>query len=198
MANPEDLKAAIYTSPLIAPLIARWHDLGLPDGWLAAGALAQTVWNARFALPADHGITDIDIIYFDADDLSETIEAAHAARIRAAFADLPVRLDIKNEARVHLWYEAKFGYAIPPYRSIEDAVATFPTTATAIALRPDTAGFDLCAPYGIDDLMNTIVRPNKKQITRDIYAAKVARWTTFWPQLRIIDWYDRPSEPDGA
>ncbi|KQV44245.1 MULTISPECIES: nucleotidyltransferase family protein [unclassified Rhizobium] len=188
MADPDDLKAVILASPLIAPLLARWSDLQLPDGWLAAGALAQTVWNARFALPANHGITDIDIVYLDIDDLSETAESAHAARIRAAFNDLPVHLDIKNEARVHLWYEAKFGYAIAPYRSIEDAVSTFPTTATAIALRPRPNGFDLCAPYGIDDLMNATVRPNKKQITSDVYATKIARWTALWPQLRIIDW----------
>lgn len=188
MADPEDLKAAVLASPLIAPLITRWNDLRLPDGWLAAGALAQTFWNARFALPADHGITDIDIIYFDADDLSETAEAAHAARIRTVFADLPVHLDIKNEARVHLWYEAKFGYAIAPYRSIVEAVATFPTTATALALRPDATGFEFCAPYGADDLLNATVRPNKKQIARDVYVAKVARWRVLWPQLQIIRW----------
>jgi hypothetical protein len=34
------------------------------------------------------------------------------------------------------------------------------------------------------------VRPNKAQITRSIYEAKLTRWQSFWPQLHIIDWED--------
>jgi len=44
------------------------------------------------------------------------------------------------------------------------------------------------APYGIDDLLNMIVRPNKTQITEDIYNKKLARWTQIWPRLIIIPW----------
>src|ERR1700730_3374080 len=38
-------------------------------------------------------------------------------------------------ARVHLWYEDRFGYALKPYLSSADAIATFPTTATAVGVR---------------------------------------------------------------
>jgi hypothetical protein len=34
--------------------------------------------------------------------------------------------DVKNQAAVHLWYERRFGYAVPPLHSVEDAVATWP------------------------------------------------------------------------
>jgi hypothetical protein len=160
----------------------------LPDCWLVAGALAQTFWNNAFGLPLAHGIADVDIVYFDADDLSEEAELRHSRRIRDLFAELPLRIDVKNEARVHLWFEAKFGQTIPPYVSTADAISTFPTTATAIGIQRTMTQLRLVAPYGLDDLLDLIVRPNKKQITRSVYEAKVARWLTLWPRLHVLSW----------
>lgn len=183
-----ELQAIVSESPLLAPVIGQWDKTALPDCWLVAGAIAQTVWNRVFGLPPAHGINDIDIVYFDAADLSEDAEAQHATRIREVFAGLPVWIDVKNEARVHFWYEARFGYPVEPYTSTADAIATFPTTATAIGLRPGPAGLELCAPYGLSDLFGAVIRPNKTQITREIYERKVNRWISVWPQLEIIDW----------
>lgn len=182
------LAAIVADSALLAEVLGRWSEVGLPDGWLVAGAVAQTVWNRRFGLGDGHGLDDIDLIYFDAGDLSEEAERRHAARIAALFRRLPVRLDVKNQARVHLWYEARFGYPIEPYRSAEDAIATFPTTATAIGIRPGNRGLEIAAPFGLADLLGGIVRPNRAQVTRAIYAAKVARWRSCWPDLAIVDW----------
>ena len=187
-AQLEELRSTILSSPLLYPILREWEKLELPDCWLTAGSIAQTVWNRTFALPPTHGISDIDIVYFDPSDLSERAEAQHTARILDAFARLPVRIDLKNEARVHLWYEAKFGYPITPYTSSADSITTFPTTATAIGLQPHPNGLRVNAPYGIDDLMSSIVRPNKKQITHEIYEAKTKRWIALWPKLRIVDW----------
>lgn len=183
-----ELASIIASSPLLAEIIGRWPEIGLPDGWLVAGALAQTVWNQRFVLPVTYGIDDVDLAYFDANDISEEAEADHAARIAALFRHLPVRLDVKNEARVHLWYERKFGYPIEPYRSIEAAIATFPTTASAVGVRPAGNGFDVIAPFGLADMQGGIVRPNKAQIARERYAAKVERWLACWPGLTVVDW----------
>ena len=182
------LQSIVMESPLLSPLFHKWEAIALPDAWLVAGAVAQTVWNHAFGLSLAHGINDIDIVYFDDADLSEEAETAHSLRIRSLFSDLPVWIDVKNEARVHLWYEAKFGYAIDPYRSATDAIMTFPTTATAVGLRPSNDGMALCAPYGLSDLLEAIVRPNKRQITPEIYAGKVDRWVALWPGLTIIDW----------
>jgi hypothetical protein len=182
------LRAIVSKSPLLSPILHRWDEIALPDCWLAGGAIAQTVWNDRFDLPATHGINDIDIVYFDAEDLSERTEDRHAARIRSTFSDLPVWIDVKTEARVHLWYEARFGYSIHPYVSATDAIATFPTTATSVGLQMRDGTLALCAPLGISDLLQPIVRPNKKQITRDIYRDKANRWRGVWPTLPIVGW----------
>ncbi|MEZ2220365.1 nucleotidyltransferase family protein [Rhizobium sp. RCC_161_2] len=182
------LQAIVQESPLLSPILRNWEKIALPDCWLVAGAVAQTVWNHSFGLPLTHGINDVDIVYFDAGDLSEGAEAEHALRIRSSFSDLPVWIDVKNEARVHLWYEEKFKYPIAPYTSAADAITTFPTTATAVGVQPGTNGLELCAPYGISDLLKLVVRPIKKQITRDIYKNKIDRWVVSWPGLKIIGW----------
>lgn len=186
-----ELGPTILASPLLRPIIDAWDKLSLPDCWMVAGAIAQTVWNETFGLPSAHGISDLDIVYFDGDDLSERGEAQHAARIRATFAHLPVWIDVKNQARVHTWYQDKFGYPVLPYTSTADAITSFPTTATAIGLQPTNGSLVFDAPFGIDDLMAGVVRPNRKQITRAIYEAKVHRWLAHWPLLAVLPW-DEP------
>ena len=191
MHSQEDrLRQVLSRSPIVAPIIDRWPDVGLPDAWLVAGCLAQTVWNDAFGLPATHGISDVDLVYFNADDLSQETEAGHAERIRALFADLGLWIDVKNEARVHLWYVEKFGIALEPYVSTEDAISTFPTTATAVGVQPRAGGLHVFAPYGLSDLLGLIVRPNKKQITQAIYDAKVNKWQAKWSGLRVVPWDD--------
>jgi uncharacterized protein len=184
------LRSILARSPIVSTVIDRWTEIRLPDAWLAAGCLAQTVWNDAFGLPPMYGLSDIDLVYFDGGDLSQEAEAAHAARVRALFADLGLWVDVKNEARVHLWYAEKFGNALKPYVSTEDAMTTFPTTATAIGVQPRAEGLHIFAPYGLSDLLGLIVRPNKKQITRPIYEAKVKKWLARWPGLRVVDWDD--------
>jgi hypothetical protein len=194
MDQHERIRSAILASPLLRPIIDGWDNVALPDCWLVAGAIAQTVWNRTFDLPSTHGISDIDIVYFDSDDLTENGEARQAGRIRAAFSHLPVWIDVKNEARVHMWYEAKFGHQIMPYTSTAEAITTFPTTATAIGVKPIGDSLLLNAPFGADDLVNGVVRANKKQITREIYDAKTARWISVWPDLSVVPWRDEDSQ----
>jgi hypothetical protein len=189
--SQEDLlRLVLARSPIVATIVDRWLQIGLPDCWLVAGCLAQTVWNDAFGLPATHGISDIDLVYFDGEDLSAEAEAGHAALVRTLFADLGLWIDVKNEARVHLWYAEKFGNALAPYVSTEDAITTFPTTATAVGVQPRAGGLHVFAPYGLSDLLGLIVRPNKKQITQAIYDAKVNKWQAKWSGLRVVPWDD--------
>jgi hypothetical protein len=127
-------------------------------------------------------------VYFDAENLSAEAESGEEARLRARCGQLGLKLDVKNEARVHLWYEEKFGYPIPPYQSTTAVIATFPNTATTIGVRRYSGQFECCASLGLDDLFDLIVRPNKVQITPAIYDAKVARWRAEWPQLTFLTW----------
>jgi uncharacterized protein len=174
---------------LVSECLARLAALDLPHWYLGGGCIAQTVWNVAHANPAATGIDDFDIAYFDA-DLSARAESEVVACVRDLLSDLPVRPDVKNQARVHLWYASRFGYEILPYASCEDALAAWPTTAAAIGVRQVNGRLLVEAPFGTDDLLGLVVRPNRVQITPEIYAAKVGRWGRVWPLLQILPWED--------
>ena len=64
----------IALNPVNAAILSRWEGLGLPNGWLVAGCLFQTIWNLRSGRPPQLGIKDYDLFYFDAADLTESAE----------------------------------------------------------------------------------------------------------------------------
>lgn len=175
-------------------ILARAEQLALRDYYLVAGSLAQTAWNVQLGRPPEADIVDYDLVYHDPRDLSFAAEDQVIERARALFADLriadkPVTLDVKNEARVHLWYRERFGVALEPYSSVEAAIDTFPTTATTVGVRRDPNGhLTVYTSFGLTDLLTAVVRPNKRQITRAVYEAKIARWQRHWPHLQIVPW----------
>ncbi len=187
------LENIVRSGPILSAVLERWSSISLPDCWLSGSVIAQTVWNEILGFPYHHGLADIDLVYFDPGDLSAEAEMRQATRIRKLLADVPIWIDAKNEARVHLWYESKVGCPIAPYASTAHAITTFPTTAGAVGIRPTPSGLSIFAPFGLSDLFGLVVRPNKTQITRATYETKTARWRPLWPQLRIVDW----SEADG-
>lgn len=168
--------------------------MALPDAWLTGSIVAQARWNEHFGFDPHHGIADADIVYFDAGDLSAEAEECTEQRLAALWADLPIRIDVKNQARVHLWYAAKFGHDIAPYRSVADAISTYPTTASAIGLRR-TGELEAIAPFGLKDLLRPVVRANATQITQAYYETKTARWRRHWPALEILPWSEATSHP---
>ena len=194
MGGAGDLQTILHRNPAIAELLDRFEEIALPDAWLVAGCLVQTVWNAAAGNDPAYGIRDIDLIYHDAGDLSAAAEQDHEHRLRAWFAHLPAKLDVKNQARVHLWYEQRFGRPILPYSSSAAAIATFPATATSLGVRMAAGRFEVCAPFGVTDLFSLIVRANPRLVTRAVYEAKAARWQSLWPALTVIPW-DEATDP---
>lgn len=178
----------INQNTLLMNILERASALNYPQWYLGAGCLAQTVWNYYTGRPPLDSIKDIDLVYFDAQDLSKEGELHREREAQTAIGDLPLVLDVKNQARVHLWYEQKFGYAIEPYTSVEMAINSWPTTATSIGIRLLDGSFSIYAPYGLNDLLGMMVRANKTQITKEIYEKKCICWKRIWSDLTIMPW----------
>lgn len=188
-AEEERLRHLAEAHPIISEVLKRWSAIRLPDAWISGSIIAQARWNESFGFDPMHGIADVDLVYFDPEDVSETTEIETSDRISEIFDDLSVKIDTKNQARVHEWYASKFGYSIAPYRSAVAAIATFPTTAAAVGIRHEN-GLQIFAPFGLSDLLEPLVRANATQITEEIYSAKAARWSEKWPALEIRPWSD--------
>lgn len=182
------LEGALATNPVVSAILQHIPRLGLAGWYLGAGGVTGTVWNVLHGFDPTYGIKDYDLVYFDSDDLSADGETATERRVRETVADVDVELDVTNEARVHLWYPQRFGRTIPPYRSTEHAISTWPTTASSIGVRHDGSSLVVCAPFGLHDLFAMVVRPNKALIDEHIYNDKASRWANHWPRLRIVPW----------
>ena len=184
----EYLEEALKQNPVAQRVMTVASELGLRDWYFGAGGVAQTVWNLRHGLDPAEGIKDYDLVYFDPDDLSAEAEDRLEQEVADRVVDPEVVLDVKNEARVHLWYQQRFGRRLEPYLSTEEAIATWPTTASSVGVRRDDRGFVVCAPFGLSDLLGMVARPNKAIVTQDVYEEKVSRWAARWPKLRVIPW----------
>jgi hypothetical protein len=184
----EYLDAALKLNAVAQAMLTVGAELALPNWYFGAGGIAQTVWNLRHVFEPASGIKDYDLVYFDPDDLSVEAERRNEIEVARRLSRHGVVVDVKNEARVHLWYRERFGRPVDPYRSTEEAIATWPTTASSVGVRPDPAGLIVCAPYGLADLLGMVARPNKTIISQDVYEEKVSRWAARWPQLRVIPW----------
>jgi hypothetical protein len=149
--------------------------------------VCQTVWNVLTGRPSANGIRDYDLVYFDDTDLSWEAEDAVIQAAGEVFGDVPV--EVRNQARVHLWYTEKFGVACRPYTSTEDAIDSFPTIATCLGVRVGGGGeWQVYAPHGVDDVFGLVVRPNRVLAPRSVYEARVARWQREWPELQVDPW----------
>jgi len=105
-----------------------------------SGAVYQPVLNHLTGRSLDYGMEDYDLAYFDASDLSYEAEDAVIRRVRAAF-DEPLRsmVEVRNQARVHLWFETKFGEYYAPLSCTAEALERFasPMFAVGVRLEPD-------------------------------------------------------------
>jgi uncharacterized protein len=180
----------VLSNPVTAAIVPRLPTLAGPGCYLAAGALVETVWNCLTGRDAQFGIRDYDLNYHDDSDLSWAGEDRVIRRARALFADVPALIEVRNEARVHLWYPDKFGAPCPPYPSTEAAISTFPSTSSCFGIRPGATGLEIYAPYGFSDLFALRTRPNPILAPRAVYAAKTARWKRLWPELTVLPWPD--------
>lgn len=188
MTKIEQLLQILEKNKSVQSILERASELKMPNWYLGAGGIVQTVWNVKHDFNPENGIKDYDLVYYDANSISYEAEDAFIQRGKEIFKDIPVLVEIRNQARVHLWYEKHFGKPIGRYKSTEEAISTWPTTATSIGARKEKGQFQVYAPFGLDDLLDMIVRANKALITEKIYQDKVDRWIKIWPNLKVVPW----------
>jgi uncharacterized protein len=177
---------AVLRNPANKIILERLPGFGLADAWLVSGSVIQTVWNVLTGRAPDYGIKDYDIFYFDTDTSWEA-EDAIIQRVAAAVSDVDAPVEVRNQARVHLWYPNKFGIAYPPLQRTTEGIDRFLTVAAQIGIRPTQGRYDIYAPHGFDDLSTLTIRPNLcPNFSVDLYGAKAAAWKARWPELTIL------------
>lgn len=189
--NPRDLElearleAILRASPSMMQVLETAAALDLPDWLIFSGAVYQRVLNHVTGRDPDYGIKDYDLGYFDPDTSYEA-EDVVIRRVAAAFeAPLSEMVEVRNQARVHLWFEQKFGEPYGPLADSAEALGRFVSPLYAVGVRLDRSGeMRIFAPFGLEDLFQMRLRPNPLRKTGG-FERTAASAKARWPEIRV-------------
>jgi uncharacterized protein len=183
------LKRLCGGDPDLMGLLTPAREVGLPQWRVVAGCLYQTAWNVLTNKPARTGIKDYDLIYFDARDLSWEAEDQVVQRVALRMGHLPAPVEVRNQARVHLWFKQRFGADCSPLRCADEALTRYASIVHAVGVRLERDdSLDIVAPFGLDDFFNMVIRPNRVLDNAASHEAKAARAKVIWPEVTVIPW----------
>jgi Uncharacterized protein conserved in bacteria len=184
----DDLARILRASPGVMHVLTTLRDQGLDQWRLFSGAVYQTVWNHQTGREPGHGIRDYDIGYWDP-DTSWDAEDVIIKRVAAAF-DEPFRstVEVRNQARVPLWFESHFGEPYAPLDHADQALERFVAPCFAVGVRlEDDDQISVAAPFGLDDVFDLVIRPNaNRPVARD-WDRVIAKAEARWPELKVVE-----------
>lgn len=181
-----DLSRILRASPDVMHVLTTVRGLGLPDWRLFSGAVYQTVWNAVTGREPSYGLKDFDIGYFDP-DTSWDAEDVFIKRVAEAFEE-PLRstVEVRNQARVHLWFEDRFKEPYAPLTSTDEALTRFVCPAFGVGVRlEDDDSISVAAPFGLDDVFDMVLRPNPNRPLAAGWERVTTSARARWPECRI-------------
>jgi len=187
------LAGMLVSEPWIVRALEAVAASGVPAAWIGAGVIRDVVWGQLYGRFSPDEVRDVDVAYFDSGDLGRQRDQVAQDALNQ-LADLP--WEATNQAAVHTWYHHHFGGTpVEPFSSVHDAVATWPETATCIAVRKTDAartttadGIEVCAPIGLDDLLGGVWRPNRVRVTPTISMTRLQRQrvNARWPGVTVV------------
>ncbi len=178
----------VRADPGLMHVLRGVREQNLPDWRVFSGAVYQSVWNALTGRPAGYGVRDYDVGYFDP-DTSWDAEDVVIKRVAAAFEE-PFRstVEVRNQARVPIWFPAHFGEPYEPLSGTDEALERFvsPAFAVGVRLEPDDS-ISVAAPLGLEDIFALTLRPNPNRGVAKDWARVVERARARWPELHVIE-----------
>lgn len=178
----------VRADPDLMHVMRTVRGLGLTDWRVFSGAVYQAVWNAVTGRPVGYGRKDYDLGYFDP-DTSWDAEDVVIKRVAAAF-DEPFRTDVevRNQARVHLWFKDRFGEDYEPLPDTDTALGRFVAPAFAVGVRLEQdETISVCAPFGLEDVFSMTLRPNPDRPLARGWTRTVENARRRWPELTVVE-----------
>lgn len=170
------------SNEITAQIVERLPSLKLAQCMVTAGCLFQAVWNHVSERPVAWGVNDYDVFYFD-EDVSWEAENRAIVAAQKLFQDLNVTVELRNQARVHLWFADRFGADYPPLCSAKEGIDRFLISSTCVGL--DTATGELYASHGLAELEQGILRMNPNFPQPDQFRIKALSYQARWDWLRV-------------
>jgi uncharacterized protein len=191
--NEQLIQIVRNSSSLMAALRAV-RDLNLTSWAIGAGSVRNTVWDHLNGFVKRTPAQDVDVVFFDRENLSREREQELQCKLSEVVTD--VRWDVTNQAAVHLWYEKEFGQTVAPLASLEEGISTWPEYATCIGIRLHADDqLEVIEPHGLEDLFSMLIQWNPTRVTSDAYFQRVRQkaFSNCWPQVRTLLPFDESS-----
>lgn len=185
MLTTETFLAGVRINAINRHLLTELPALGLPQCYLAAGCLFQTIWNLRSNAQPTAMIKDYDVLYFDDSDLAWEAEDAVISKVSRIAGNLGVSVEVKNQARVHLWYKKRFGADYPKLDAATGGIDRYLIACTCVGI--DVASGDVYAPNGLDEMDRGLLRMNPRNPNPTLFRQKAEDYVRRWPWLEIVE-----------
>jgi hypothetical protein len=157
------------------------RQLDLPDCWIGAGFVRNHIWDHLHGYTDITPLNDIDVIYFDPDNISKDIEKEYDAALENILSGRP--WSVKNQAR--MWQV----YGNEPYTSTEDGLRNWTEKATAVAVRLNNQDdIEVLAPFGLKENFDMTITPTPRSLSYpEQYNQRLDKksWQKTWPKVEI-------------
>lgn len=185
--SEERLVEIVRSSALLMRALRAARTVGPPDWLVGAGAVRDLVWDRLHGVRGKMQPKDVDLVFFDPTSLDGERERIVLGALEELAPDIV--WDVQNQASVHTWYPRVFGVEVEPLLGSADGVATWPETASAVAVRllADDS-IEVVAPCGLEDLFGLVWRRNPRRVTVDEYRRRIERKQVArrWPRVQVI------------
>ncbi|GIO25609.1 nucleotidyltransferase family protein [Ornithinibacillus bavariensis] len=179
LKSEQDILKVIQNDSEMMAIINAAQTMQLPDWWICAGFVRSKIWDVLHEFKEPTIIDDVDVVYFDPNNLEESIEKDYEQRLKKLMPSVP--WSVKNEARMHHINN------LEPYKSTVDAIAKFPETVTSLGVkRTEDGEILLVCPHGVTDVLSLTVRPTpffkQSEDRMKIYHSRIHKknWKSKW------------------
>lgn len=183
----QQLKEIILSNEWLMEILKAVRKCDPPHWYVGAGIIRNIVWDRLHGYKIPTPTRDVDVAIFDKTDLNSKKDRLIQEQLKLLLPE--IEWEVTNQAGVHLWYEKHFGFQVEPYVSCEDAISTWPETATSIGVRLlEDESIKIFAPYGLEDLFTMTLRRNTKRITKEIFLHRVLEKQICkkWPEVTVV------------
>lgn len=156
------------------------RSLALPDCYIAAGFVRNLVWDHLHHKPQPTPLNDLDIVYFDPNEIDDKAALIYEAQLTAMMPEF--NWQVRNQANMHLRNGDKL------YQSTLDAMSYWPEKETAVAARLNEKNQIECiSAFGFESLFRGYLTWNPERplvLFRQRLTQK--NWLTIWPNLKLV------------
>jgi uncharacterized protein len=182
-----ELKKIIKENALMMSVLKDAKLANIPNWYIAGGAIRNLVFDLLHNYPQNSHLKDIDVVYFDSNNLSRKFEKEYENKLK--ILNPKINWEVTNQANTHIFHPG-----FPILSCCEDTFKFFSERANCVGVKLDPDDeIIVFAPYGLGDLFNLIIQPVPPtpayEMILKLYKNRIKdkKWKETWPKLKVVE-----------